>query len=50
MSLNNIKVGSRLALAFGLLLFIMAAISAPRKPAAPAGELAMAGGGSWETF
>jgi methyl-accepting chemotaxis protein len=26
------------------------AISAPRKPAAPAGELAMAGGGSWETF
>jgi len=28
MSLNNIKVGSRLALAFGLLLFIMAAISA----------------------
>jgi methyl-accepting chemotaxis protein len=28
MSLNNIKVGSRLALAFGLVLFIMAVISA----------------------
>ncbi len=27
MTLNNIKVGSRLALAFGLILFIMAVIS-----------------------
>jgi methyl-accepting chemotaxis protein len=26
------------------------AISAPRKPAAPSGDLAIAGGGSWETF